>query len=209
MDRLRALPVKRLKEYLAAYDITLVGPKEKEDFVQAVVRARDPTTGCLSPEAEVRYSVHRALVSDKQSFYRRKSVPKYKPPQVPQQQARPTAPRPNGYAQQQYNPHAWRPPPPTNAYPPRQSTQARPPQPYARPTPARPPAPAARPAPTAPARQPSPPIPTVLNLVGLPKSYLSTLTVGQLKGILFDNHVKVDFKQVLEKSASTSLCKRS
>lgn len=50
---LRGLPVKRLKEYLAAYNIDCKGPKEKEDFVQAVVRARDPLTGCLSPEAEV------------------------------------------------------------------------------------------------------------------------------------------------------------
>lgn len=50
---LRALPVKRLKEYLAAYDIKCVGPKEKEDFVQAVVKARNSATGCLPPENEV------------------------------------------------------------------------------------------------------------------------------------------------------------
>lgn len=54
---LRSLPLKRLKEYLAAYDIQCIGPKEKEDFVQAVVRARSQTTGCLSPEAEVRESL--------------------------------------------------------------------------------------------------------------------------------------------------------
>lgn len=50
---LRSLPLKRLKDYLAAYNIPLIGPKEKEDFVQAVVKARNPATGCLSPEAEV------------------------------------------------------------------------------------------------------------------------------------------------------------
>lgn len=50
---LRSLPLKRLKDYLAAYDIQCVGPKEKEDFVQAVVKARNPLTGCLKPEAEV------------------------------------------------------------------------------------------------------------------------------------------------------------
>jgi hypothetical protein len=53
IDRLRTLPIKLLKEYLAAYNITLLGPKEKEDFVQAVVKARNPATGCLSPESEV------------------------------------------------------------------------------------------------------------------------------------------------------------
>jgi hypothetical protein len=50
---LRTLPLKRLKEYLAAYNIPNVGPKEKEDFVQAVIKARNPQTGALSPEAEV------------------------------------------------------------------------------------------------------------------------------------------------------------
>lgn len=50
---LRSLPLKRLKDYLAAYDIPCVGPKEKEDFVQAVVKARNPAKGCLAPEAEV------------------------------------------------------------------------------------------------------------------------------------------------------------
>jgi hypothetical protein len=52
---LRSLPLKRLKEYLAAYDIPCVGPKEKEDFVQAIAKARDPVTGALSPQAEVRF----------------------------------------------------------------------------------------------------------------------------------------------------------
>lgn len=34
----------------------------------------------------------------------------------------------------------------------------------------------------------------------LPKSYLSTLSIGTLKAILYENHVRVDFSQVLEKS---------
>lgn len=50
---LRSLPIKRLKDYLAAYNIPCIGAKEKEDIVQTVLRARIPTTGCLSPEAEV------------------------------------------------------------------------------------------------------------------------------------------------------------
>jgi hypothetical protein len=53
LEILRSLPLKRLKEYLAAYNIPCIGPKEKEDFVQAVIKARNPATGCLSPEAEV------------------------------------------------------------------------------------------------------------------------------------------------------------
>ena len=50
---LRSLPLKRLKDYLAAYGIPCVGPSEKEDFVQAVIKARNPATGSLTPEAEV------------------------------------------------------------------------------------------------------------------------------------------------------------
>jgi DNA replication initiation complex subunit (GINS family) len=43
-------------------------------------------------------------------------------------------------------------------------------------------------------------VPTILSLVPLPKSYLSSLSIGTLKAILFDNHVRVDFKHVLEKA---------
>jgi len=53
VSSLRTLPLKRLKEYLAAYNIPNIGPKEKEDFVQAIMKARNPQTGALSPEAEV------------------------------------------------------------------------------------------------------------------------------------------------------------
>ena len=53
VSSLRTLPLKRLKEYLAAYNIPYIGPKEKEDFVQAIMKARNPQTGALSPEAEV------------------------------------------------------------------------------------------------------------------------------------------------------------
>jgi hypothetical protein len=59
VDSLRRLPLKLLKEYLAAYNIPNVGPKEKEDFVQAVVKARNPQTGSLSPEAEVSRQIYR------------------------------------------------------------------------------------------------------------------------------------------------------
>jgi hypothetical protein len=38
-----------------------------------------------------------------------------------------------------------------------------------------------------------------MGLVALPNSYLSSLSIGTLKAILYENHVKVDFKQVLEK----------
>jgi hypothetical protein len=58
ISSLRSLPLKRLKEYLAAYNIPNVGPKEKEDFVQAVIKARNPQTGALSPEAEVRTKIN-------------------------------------------------------------------------------------------------------------------------------------------------------
>jgi hypothetical protein len=46
---------------------------------------------------------------------------------------------------------------------------------------------------------PSPPVPTLSSLVPLPLSYISSLSIGTLKAILYDNHVKVDFAQVLEK----------
>ncbi|OCF40154.1 hypothetical protein I317_06043 [Kwoniella heveanensis CBS 569] len=192
LQQLRALPIKRLKDYLAAYNIPCIGPKEKEDFVQAVVRARNPATGCLSPEAE--------------SYFRRRSVPKQgqlstasasssssstpRPRPPPPSQARPSS--------QPYS----RPPPPTQSYrPPPPPAQARPPPPRASPAPApRPAATTPKPAPApAPVRQPSPPVPTILSLVSLPKSYLASLSIGTLKAILYENHVRVDFKQVLEK----------
>jgi hypothetical protein len=74
----------------------------------------------------------------------------------------------------------YRPPPP-------QHTPAQPTPP--RPTPKSPPK----------ATAPPPPVPTILSLVSLPKSYLSSLSIGTLKAILYENHVRVDFKQVLEK----------
>jgi hypothetical protein len=43
-----------------------------------------------------------------------------------------------------------------------------------------------------------------MGLVALPNSYLSSLSIGTLKAILYENHVKVDFKQVLEKSVLLS-----
>lgn len=39
-----------------------------------------------------------------------------------------------------------------------------------------------------------------MGLVPLPRSYLSSLSIGTLKAILYENHVRVDFSQVLEKS---------
>ncbi|WVW83364.1 hypothetical protein I302_105383 [Kwoniella bestiolae CBS 10118] len=190
LTQLRALPIKRLKEYLAAYNIPCVGPKEKEDFVQAVIRARNPNTGCLSHEAE--------------SYYRRRSVPKSGQPSsqsstpTPTPRARPPPPQQARPPPQTY----YRPPPPQNHYrpPPPQNTY-RPPPP-AQPTP-RPPQQArpvtSTPKPQASPAPPPPPVPTILSLVSLPKSYLSSLSIGTLKAILYENHVRVDFKQVLEK----------
>ncbi|KAK8869984.1 hypothetical protein IAR55_000554 [Kwoniella newhampshirensis] len=194
---LRSLPLKRLKDYLAAYDMQCVGPKEKEDFVQAVIKARNPTTGCLSPEAE--------------SYFRRRSVPKQGQPPRPNgttpNRAAPTQARPPPPSQPQTYASSYRPPPPyVRPGPP---PQARPPPPrtpqYA-PSPARPfpptnttSQPRPTPRPPAPSRQPSPPVPTIMSLVSLPTSYLSSLSIGTLKAILYENHVRVDFKQVLEK----------
>lgn len=83
MPILRSLPLKRLKEYLAAYDIPCVGPKEKEDFVQAIAKARDPVTGALSPQAEVRFQIcicalplnHLRAIIDGEAFQRMDSYP--------------------------------------------------------------------------------------------------------------------------------------
>ncbi|OWZ62769.1 hypothetical protein AYX15_05126 [Cryptococcus neoformans] len=200
---LRSLPIKRLKDYLAAYNIPCIGAKEKEDIVQTVLKARSPSTGCLSPEAE--------------SYYRRRSVPKGNT-QSPSsrlnniQQSRPITdsdrPSPSGpqtYASsyQRPSPHVhYRPPPPPpppNSYrhtSPRQQPQTQPrPQTNYGPTftQARPPPrPAASPT-------PPPPVPSIHSLVALPDSYLSSLSIGTLKAILYENHVRVDFKQVLEK----------
>ncbi|WVQ78076.1 hypothetical protein IAT38_000157 [Cryptococcus sp. DSM 104549] len=201
---LRSLPLKRLKEYLAAYNISAVGAAEKEDLVQAVLKARNPATGCLSPEAE--------------SYFRRRSVPKLggQPTngttRTSHTPARPPPPSSSGqtYASayqrpprppaNPYNPYAGNPPPPNYARPPPPRAQPQAPSP-ARSAPrpaaqARPPQPAPSPAP----RAPPPPVPTILSLVSLPDSYVASLSIGTLKAILYENHVRVDFKQVLEKT---------
>ncbi|KAK4689969.1 hypothetical protein P7C73_g163, partial [Tremellales sp. Uapishka_1] len=208
LQTLRSLPLKRLKDYLSAYDLPCVGPKEKEDFVQAVVRARNPATGCLAPESE--------------SFYRRRSVPKLGlPPSTSSTPpSRPGSARPPPQSRSpapQSRPPVAQPRPPVAQPRPQQAgspQQARPPQPYhqapqshPRPSPLNrqtvpprtTPAPWAQPPPPKPKPAPPPPVPTILSLVSLPKSYLSTLNIGTLKAVLFENHVRVDFKQVLEK----------
>lgn len=48
-----------------------------------------------------------------------------------------------------------------------------------------------------------------MSLVALPTSYLSSLSIGTLKAILYENHVKVDFKQVLEKYVTAAPMSRS
>lgn len=179
---LRSLPLKRLKEYLSAYNIPVVGVKEKEGLVEAVVKARNPATGTLRPENE--------------SYYRRRSVPRHgrppgaspRPPPQPQSQSNQARPPPPNYA---------RPPPPSYAQPnsnprPQARPAPQPSRPQARPASQPRPAPATRPS-------PPPPIPSILSLVALPTSYLSSLSIGTLKAILYENHVRVDFKQVLEK----------
>jgi len=225
---LRSLPIKRLKDYLEAYDIPCVGPKEKEDFVQAVVRARNPKTGCLSPEAEVSCASHPLLSRphEYKSYYRRKSVPRHgqaKPDVKVTHSAAPRA-RPNPAQARPPTASTSRQPPQQNAAtsrPPATASTSRPPQfrptqpqsqpqpprQYYQPQPARPPAQVRPPAPPIPVARstPPPPVPTILSLVSLPKSYLSSLSIGILKAILFDNHVRVDFKQVLEKSVSICL----
>ncbi|WVQ71419.1 hypothetical protein IAR50_000956 [Cryptococcus sp. DSM 104548] len=221
LEILRSLPIKRLKTYLAAYNIPSIGLSEKEDLVQTVFRARDPTTGCLSAICE--------------NYFRRHSVPG-KPttranPTPSQSQSRPPPPSGGGtYASsyQRPQPQQARPPPPnfgqqrTSARPqaqaqaqgsarahyqsrpqPSAQTQARsfPPQQQARPVPT--PSPARRPTPAttraAASPTPPPPVPSILSLVALPDSYLASLGIGTLKAILYENHVRVDFKQVLEK----------
>lgn len=209
VQTLRTLPLKRLKEYLAAYDIAAIGVREKEDLVEAALGARNPDTGTL-------HEVHEA-------YFRRKSVPsaRKRTSSTPGASAsssstRPPPPRPQAYVPRPGQPlprgappHSRPPPPrpqyaappprpqyapPPGAYPPPPPQQPRP-QPQQRPPPRPAPAPAAAPRPT-----PRAPVPTLLSLVPLPQSYLGTLGIGTLKAILYENHVRVDFSQVLEKS---------
>ncbi|WVO16957.1 hypothetical protein L204_104643 [Cryptococcus depauperatus] len=189
---LRSLPIKRLKNYLAAYNISLVGAKEKEDIVQAIIKARNPNTGCLSSENE--------------SFYRRHSVPKGKPnqPSGTATSSRPSSfnSNPQTYASsyqrpQPRPPNNFRFPPPPQPIPqsaPQSQSQQRPSHTPQQARPSHFPAPTPATAPTH-----SPPVPTILSLVALPDSYLPSLNIGTLKAILYENHVRVDFKQVLEK----------
>ncbi len=50
---LRSLPLKQLQAYIKAYGLTAPNAIEKEDFVQAILKAKSPHNGCLSPEREV------------------------------------------------------------------------------------------------------------------------------------------------------------
>lgn len=123
------------------------------------------------------------------------ATPPSRPPQPGQYRPAPTN-QPNAgqrfppqYAQQQQQ---YRPAPSSSTPRPQAS---RPPQPSSssrtttpRPTPSKPTP-----------RPPSPPVPTINSLVALPTSYISTLSIGTLKAILYENHVKVDFSQILEK----------
>ncbi len=52
---LRSLPLKRLQTYTKAYGLNTSNAIEKEDFVQAIVKARSGGTGCLAPDREVGY----------------------------------------------------------------------------------------------------------------------------------------------------------
>lgn len=54
---LRSLPLKRLQNYTKAYGLNTTGALEKEDFVQTIVKAKNPVTGCLPPDAEVRLCI--------------------------------------------------------------------------------------------------------------------------------------------------------
>lgn len=109
-------------------------------------------------------------------------------------------PPPNNYRPPPPTQNQYRPPPPQNQYRPPPNHYHRPPPPQ--PTPARPTPRPPQPAPPKAAPTPPPPVPTILSLVSLPKSYLSSLSIGTLKAILYENHVRVDFKQVLEKSVA-------
>lgn len=53
---LRSLPLKRLQAYTKAYGLNTTGAIEKEDFVQTIIKAKNPVTGCLPPDAEVSLS---------------------------------------------------------------------------------------------------------------------------------------------------------
>lgn len=148
-----------------------------------------------------------------QSYYRRRSVPKQgvmpsPPGPSPRPQPRPNAQsaqrppqnRPTTYGTQT-SPRAS----PAPGYRANPMPAPRPMRPNAGTFPPRsaPPTPAPKPA-TQP-RPPPPPVPSILSLVALPQSYIATLSIGTLKAILYENHVKVDFSQVLEK---TELVKR-
>lgn len=52
---LRSLPLKRLQGFIKAYNLNpaAVSAIEKEDFVQLILKAKDPRTGCMPVSAEV------------------------------------------------------------------------------------------------------------------------------------------------------------
>ncbi|KAG6916956.1 hypothetical protein DXG01_004505 [Tephrocybe rancida] len=128
---LKGMPLKKLRKYIEAYNIALDLAVEKDDLIEAILRARR-SNGCLPAENENYY--RRYSVPDKPTAHRRSrlfgrtgqsstsATPAPPPPSPPsnsrpRQFARPDLAPDHPPQQQRYAPPPGPPPPPRQSYP--------------------------------------------------------------------------------------------
>ncbi|KZV65770.1 hypothetical protein PENSPDRAFT_655480 [Peniophora sp. CONT] len=216
---LRSLPLSRLKRYLTAYNIKTPPVLEKDDLIEAIIKARGPN-GCLSNTQEDFYRLHS--VPNGRLGRPRGLFSNRPPPQPAQPNAQAPSPSPSAFARPDLHgsassnpsqPPPQRQPPPSAHYVPRYAPprSAPPPSHSPRPRypshpPSRPDAPRSasggvppRPATTAPAtpRSPPPPVPSLDELLTMSEEAVAALSIGTLKAVLFRDHVNA--RLLLEK----------
>ncbi|VDC00168.1 unnamed protein product [Peniophora sp. CBMAI 1063] len=216
---LRSLPLSRLKRYVTAYNIKTPPVLEKDDLIEAIIKARGPN-GCLSNTQEDFYRLHSVpngrLGRPRGLFSNRPPPQPAQPSPQPARNSAPSFARPDldqsSNANSTQRPPNHQPPPsahyvpryapPRSAPPPSHSPRPRyPSHPPTRPDAQRstsggvPP----RPATTAPAppRAPPPPVPSLDELLTMSEDAVAALSIGTLKQVLFQNHVNA--RLLLEK----------
>ncbi|KAI0064342.1 hypothetical protein BV25DRAFT_1800691 [Artomyces pyxidatus] len=221
---LKSLSLVRLKRYVDAYDIKAVGVLEKDELIQKIVNARGQN-GCLPHDNETyyrKYSVPNGRTGRPRGLFSRSDAPPQHVQSTPPRQPNPSFARPDLDPSQRQR-RASQPqssssssrsqpyPPPRSTPPPVHSPRPQPANsstpPFTRPNTAHPPPTqeqppwqhnAPRPSSAAPAAPVQPPhIPSLDELLDMSDDSLTKLSIGSLKGVLFQNHVNA--RLLLEK----------
>ncbi|KAG1745318.1 hypothetical protein EDB19DRAFT_1874329 [Suillus lakei] len=215
--QLKCLPLSKLRRYVDAYNISVKGPIDKNDLVDAIIAAKTPA-GTLPASNESHYRTHGV---PKHRSSRPRGLFSTRPPPPTQQQTStppPDFPRPDldpepspyrtytsSSTRQRQTPPAQPPPPPSPPQPqpqPRFRAASQPQTPprsaphlTPRPSPAStssPPPPRASTAPRSPPRPSTPqPPPPLSALLAMSTSSLSRLPIHTLKQILYEARVRL------------------